>query len=101
MFVIVILFLTLAILTYDSFRRTNDSLAIGVVRIIVVLLDIGFLIGLLLYSKIKSVGIVLFCILLPLYLFMVVYGADIPIIVKIAIGLLFIIWFRNINKNKY
>jgi len=100
MLIIFVLFLILSLITYDSFKRSNDSLAIGVTRIIVVMLDIGFLIGLLLYYNIRSTQVIFFSILFPLYLFMAVYGVDIPILLKTIVGILFIVWFRHIWKNK-
>lgn len=99
MFIIFILFIILSAITYDAFKRTNDSLAIGVTRIIVVILDIGFIIGLLLYYNIRSTQVVFFSVLFPLYLFIAVYGVDIPILVRIIIGILFILWFKNIWKK--
>jgi hypothetical protein len=100
MLIIFVLFLILSVITYDSFKRSNNSLAIGVTRIIVLILDIGFLIGLLLYYNIRSIQVIFFSILFPLYLFMAVYGVDIPILLKIIVGILFIVWFRHIWKNK-
>lgn len=97
---IIIIFIILLLLSYNAFTQPNDSLAAGVVRVLVVLLDIGFFMGLLLYYfKIRSPEIVLFSVLFMVYLFFVLYGVDVSIFIKILFGIFFILWFRRIRNS--
>lgn len=89
---IVILLATLSYFTYTS-KNTYDF---GVTKILVTILNIGFVIGLTAYLIKPRLDIIFFWACLPIVLFFVRLGADIPIFVKALIVAAMIFWFYKI-----
>ena len=81
----------LIFLNYEAFT-TSMEMDFGIFRIIAVILDIGFAIGLISYFFSLSLSTFFFFFFLPIFLFYLRFGVDIPIIFKLIAIFLYSYW---------
>ena len=88
--VLAIIFVSLLIilswLTYAAYQVTNDF---GILKIIMILLDFGFILGFILYLFSFSIKHVIYWLILPIFCFYMILCVDINIILRIIAILIY------------
>lgn len=93
--IISLLVIALSILSYFAYKSKN-TYDFGITKIIMTIVNIGFIIGLTAYIIKPRLDIIFFWSSLPIVLFFVRVGADIPIVIKSFIVAAMIFWFYSL-----
>ena len=89
--------LVLTYLTYESFQVTYDF---GISRILMVLLDIGFILAMISTFSSISIKHFVFWLFLPIFCFFMFFGVDIPAFIRIIFAMLYVYTGLKLYKLK-